>query len=181
MRAHTPVRRLVSRHTRELLRGYYRKGLLATPIADRRVEDRFVEMTPAERDLHDEVRSYISTTYPQAAAAERTAVGFVMTVYGRRLASSFYALGATLRRHRDAIASDSVLTGSEEDAPDDTAADEVLEADEVAALERAALAAEEQRCDRAPARPHRATAAGQQAGPLAAARSASCVRTASVR
>ena len=144
MRAHTPVRRLVSRHTRELLRGYYRKGLLATPIADRRVEDRFVEMTPAERGLHDEVRSYISTTYQQAAAAERTAVGFVMTVYGRRLASSFYALGATLRRHRDAIASGSVLTGSDEDAPDDTAADEVLEADEVAALERAALAAEEQ-------------------------------------
>ena len=144
MRAHTPVRRLVSRHTRELLRGYYRKGLLATPIADRRVEDRFVEMTPAERDLHDEVRSYISTTYQQAAAAERTAVGFVMTVYGRRLASSFYALGATLRRHWDAIASGSVLTGSDEDAPDDSAADEVLEADEVAALERAALAAEEQ-------------------------------------
>ncbi len=144
MRAHTPVRRLVSRHTRELLRGYYRKGLLTTPIADRRVEDRFVEMTPAERDLHDEVRSYISTTYQQAAAAERTAVGFVMTVYGRRLASSFYALGATLRRHRDAIAAGSALTGSDEDAPDDTAADEVLEADEVAALERAALAAEEQ-------------------------------------
>ena len=143
MRAHTPVRRLVSRHTRELLRAYFRKGMLATPIADRDVQDRFVEMTPAERDLHDAVRSYISTTYRQATAAERTAVGFVMTIYGRRLASSFHSLDATLRGHRDAIAAGAALTGSDEDAPDDTAADDVLEADEVAEMERVALAAEE--------------------------------------
>ena len=49
MRAHTPIRRLISRHTRELLRRYFKAGLLTTPIADRRVEDRFLEMTPEER------------------------------------------------------------------------------------------------------------------------------------
>ena len=63
MRSHTPVRHLVSRHTRELLRRYYEKGLLATPIAERSVEDRFVEMTAGERGLYDAVEDYIATTY----------------------------------------------------------------------------------------------------------------------
>ena len=49
IRAHTPIRRLVSRHTRKLLRRYFKAGLLSTPIADRRVEDQFLEMTPDER------------------------------------------------------------------------------------------------------------------------------------
>ena len=37
VRANTPVRRLVSRHTRELLRKYYKAGKITTPIADRQV------------------------------------------------------------------------------------------------------------------------------------------------
>ena len=45
LRANTPLRRLVSRHTRELLRRHFKAGMLTTPIADRRVEDRFLEMT----------------------------------------------------------------------------------------------------------------------------------------
>ena len=104
MRSHTPVRHLVSRHTRALLRRYHEKGLLTTPIAERRVEDRFVEMTAGERALYDAVEDYIATTYNQAAADERTAVGFVMTIYRRRLASSFQALRATLERHLGAVA-----------------------------------------------------------------------------
>ena len=104
MRSHTPVRHLVSRHTRELLRRYHSKGLLATPVAERRVEDRLVEMTADERGLYDAVEDYIASTYNQAAAAERTAVGFVMTIYRRRLASSFQALRTTLQRHLDVVA-----------------------------------------------------------------------------
>ncbi len=42
MRANTPLRRLVSRHTRELLRRYFKAGMLTTPIADRRVEAHFL-------------------------------------------------------------------------------------------------------------------------------------------
>ena len=52
MRANTPIRRLVSRHTRGLLRRYFKVGLLTTPIADRRVEDRFLEMTLEERSIY---------------------------------------------------------------------------------------------------------------------------------
>ena len=146
MRAHTPIRRLVSRHTRELLRRYFKAGMLSTPIADRRVEDRFIEMTLDERALYDEVENYIASTYNQVSAKERTAVGFVMTIYRRRLASSFSALRNTLQRHLDAMAgsAQTQTMNLDEDAPDDDTADDVLDADDVAALERQALAAEEE-------------------------------------
>ena len=146
MRAHTPIRRLVSRHTRELLRRYFREGLLTTPIADRRVQDRFLEMTAEERALYDAVEDYIASTYNQASAKQRTAVGFVMTIYRRRLASSFGALRNTLQRHLDAMA-DSNQTqsmGLDEDAPDDETTDEMLDTDEMEKLEREALVAEEE-------------------------------------
>ena len=157
MRSHTPVRHLVSRHTRELLRRYHSKGLLATPIAERRVEDRLVEMTADERGLYDAVEDYIASTYNQAAAAERTAVGFVMTIYRRRLASSFQALRTTLQRHLDVVAEageappgkgagdlPAALFGVlDEDVSDDETSEEARDADEVAVLEQRALAVEE--------------------------------------
>ena len=170
VQAHTPIRRLVSRHTRALLRRYFKAGMLTTLIAERSVKDRFVDMTPEERALYESVEEYIAGTYNQADAAERTAVGFVMTIYRRRLASSFHALRATLRKHLDAIAVDDRgrlddaslqsgshdaeiagiatgdrgrLAGSDEDAPDDEAMDEMPDTDEIAELERRALAAEE--------------------------------------
>ena len=145
VQAHTPIRRLVSRHTRALLRRYFQAGMLTTPIAERSVDDRFVDMTPEERALYGAVEEYIASTYNQAGAAERTAVGFVMTIYRRRLASSFHALRATLRKHLDAIAGDGRgrLAGSDEDAPDDETTDEMPDADEIAELEQRALAAEE--------------------------------------
>ena len=157
MRSHTPIRHLVSRHTRDLLRRYHEKGLLATPIAERRVEDRFVEMTAAERTLYDAVEDYIVSTYNQAAADERTAVGFVMTIYRRRLASSFRALRTTLERHLDAVAAAGdgpvgagpagppvpLFAGLDDDVSDDETSDEAREVDEVAALEQQALAFEE--------------------------------------
>ncbi len=78
MKLHTPLRALISRHTRELLRRYREAGKLKALIATRKVEDRFVEMTPAERLVYEQVEDYIGSTYDNAAADERTAVGFVM-------------------------------------------------------------------------------------------------------
>ena len=157
MRSQTPVRHLVSRHTRELLRRYHKAGLLKTPVAERKVEDRFIEMTPGERTLYDAVEDYIASTYNHAAADERTAAGFVMTIYRRRLASSFRALRTTLQRHLDAVAGAgdtpagadadhpplSLPAGLDEDVSDDETSDEAREADEVAFLEQRALAFEE--------------------------------------
>ena len=145
MRGHTPIRHLVSRHTRELLRRYSEAGMLSTRIARRSVEDRFVDMTALERDLYEAVEDYIASTYNQASAADRSAVGFVMTIYRRRLASSFRALRTTLEKHLRAIREDdrAALVGLDEDAPDDETADETPDAEEVAEIERRALAAEE--------------------------------------
>ena len=145
LRAHTPIRHLISRHTRELLRRYAAAGLLATRIADRQVDDRFVDLSEAERDLYAAVEEYISQTYQRASGAERSAVGFVMTIYRRRLASSFAALRATFEKRRDASRSGTVASTAvaEEDAPDDEALDEVPDADDLAALATSALAVEE--------------------------------------
>ena len=145
MRAYTPLRHLISRHTRELLRRYAKEGVLDTSIAEREVEDHFIDMSEPERELYDAVEGYIRTTYNQAAAAEKAAVGFVMTTYRRRLASSVRALRVTLERHRAAIEGGGALDPGalEDDAPDDETADEVLDTEELATLEQRALASEE--------------------------------------
>ena len=145
MRGYTPLRHLISRHTRELLRRYAKEGMLDTAIADRKVEDHFIDMSEAERELYDAVEAYIRTTYNQAAAAEKAAVGFVMTTYRRRLASSVHALRVTLERHRAAIETGVAVDPDalEDDAPDDETADEILDTEELAALEQRALASEE--------------------------------------
>ncbi|MCS6855787.1 MAG: DEAD/DEAH box helicase, partial [Elioraea sp.] len=98
----SPVARLINRHTRELLRDYHRMGRLSTPIATREVKDHFITLSPGEREVYDAVERYIRSTYDAAARhglspRERTAIGFVMTIYRRRLASSFHALRCTLR------------------------------------------------------------------------------------
>jgi SNF2 family DNA or RNA helicase len=146
MRANTPVRKLVSRHTRELLRRYYKEGKLTTPIADRSVGDEFIQMSPEERALYEEVENYISRCYNAASAKERTAVGFVMTIYRRRLASSFYALKETLTAHLAAIKSghdQRVDAALEDDVFDSEVDDELLDSAEAAELERDALLFEE--------------------------------------
>ena len=154
MRAFTPVRRLISRHTRELLRAYFRSGKMDTAIAERKVQDQFLELTPAERALYEAVEDYISTTYNKARAEERNAVGFIMTVYRRRLASSFTALRETLRKRGEALSGkspmrrmNSGLAKSEglafEDIPDDETADEIPDTDELEELAKRSMAAEE--------------------------------------
>jgi len=146
MRASTPIRNLVSRNTRELLRRYFRAGKLKTSIAERQVDDLFLELTPGERAIYESVEDYISAVYGRASDKERAAVGFVMTIYRRRLASSFQALRETLSKHRDAIVAggNTISFGLEEDLPDDEAADEIADADESAKLESDTLIFEQE-------------------------------------
>ena len=145
MRANTPLGRLISRHTRALLRRYVQAGQLTARIADREVRDRFIDLTAGERALYESVEGYIASTYNQASDKERNAVGFVMTIYRRRLASSFRALRNTLQNHLEAITKQNarLLEGLDEDASDDELADENLDADDPAELQRQALAIEE--------------------------------------
>lgn len=138
MKAYTPIRSLISRHTRELLRQYHRTGQLTLRIAERRVDDRFVVMTDRERSVYEAVEAYVSDTYNNATTEKKTAVGFVMTIYRRRLASSFAALAQTLERRLAGVSAQAA-----EDVLDDEMADEAMDTDEATALEQAALRFEE--------------------------------------
>ena len=147
MRANSPVGRLISRHTRELLRRYHKAGKLSTPIATRIVEDKFIDLSDDERGIYEAVEDYISTTYNQASAKEKNAVGFVMTIYRRRLASSFAALANTLADRLDAMrgVSTKAAARAREEAqqePIDTQG-EILSPDEITEMERKSLEHEE--------------------------------------
>ena len=146
LKASTPIRQLVSRHTRELLRRYTSEGLLDAPIADRKVNDYLVDMTPAERSLYEAVEDYIARTYNQASVQEKSAVGFVMTVYRRRLASSFRALRCTLEKRLAAMSRVGHLASldADDDALDEISSEgDLLDVDDVEALDREGLVAEE--------------------------------------
>lgn len=97
VRQHTPLRRLVYRNTRNLLREYREKGLLGenVPYRDPRLE--WIAMREQERDLYERIDEYIAHFY-RKYEGERKGLGFVMTVYRRRLTSSFYAVQRSLER-----------------------------------------------------------------------------------
>lgn len=144
MKFYSPTRVLISRHTRELLRRYHQEGKLTTNIAVRKVTDFLVQLSPAERMLYDDVEDYISSTYDNASKNERTAVGFVMTIYRRRLASSFYALEQTLQARLNMLKQqNSASQMSLEDLPDDDLADDILDSDDAEKLEKKSLRLEE--------------------------------------
>src|ERR1019366_105707 len=138
--AYTPVRNLMARQTRELLRRYGQK------IARRETVDRPVPMLPAEEELHKEVEEYISKTYNNAAPEKRNAIGFVMSIYRRRMASSFYVLHQTLndrlvRMGRPTEVSEPA--GVEEDVSQDEAGEEVMDSTQASALVAEAAGLEE--------------------------------------
>jgi superfamily II DNA or RNA helicase len=97
---HTPLRRHVFRNTRPLLRKYREKGLLKENIPDRKPRPEWIKMTDEEWKLYQRIEEYIRDHY-QKYEAERRGLGFIMTVYRRRLTSSFYAIQQSLQRRLD--------------------------------------------------------------------------------
>ena len=94
---HTPLRRHVFRNTRTLLRKYREQGLLKENIPVRKPRPEWIEMTDEEWKLYQRIEEYIRDHY-QKYEAERRGLGFIMTVYRRRLTSSFYAIQQSLQR-----------------------------------------------------------------------------------
>jgi superfamily II DNA or RNA helicase/predicted nuclease with RNAse H fold len=145
MQANTPIARRVARHTRKLLREYQNKGLLGLQIADRDVHDEFIGLSDNERQLYEAVEDYISSTYERADAGKKSAVGFVMTVYRRRMASSFHALSCTLEKRLKGLEDSRVsVIDAVDDADDDELREEVMDAEEAGALAQESLIVEEQ-------------------------------------
>ncbi|MDA8037735.1 MAG: SNF2-related protein, partial [Actinomycetota bacterium] len=102
-----PVRDRVFRNTRETLRRYQAAGLLPADVVipRRQVSDCFLDMSEEEFKLYERIRQYIKSTYNRftLGAREQQALGFIMTVYRRRLTSSFKAIELSLARRLDAL------------------------------------------------------------------------------
>ena len=106
LRRHTPMRDRVFRNTRQTLRAYQAAGILSPDviIPIRHVKDEFIKLTPAERKLYERIEEYIRRHYnTYKANASTQALGFIMTVYRRRLTSSFEAIRCSLRRRLDVL------------------------------------------------------------------------------
>ena len=96
MERSAPARRLMSRYTRHLLREYREQGLLDAPIPNRRVRDTVITMTPEERDLYEEITDLVQRCYAASAITQQS-LGFIRTIFRKRLGSSTYAYAQTLR------------------------------------------------------------------------------------
>ena len=101
------MRDRVFRTTRTLLRHYKAEGILDpdATIPHRDVRDRFIPMTAGEaapvrpdRDLHLALLQRL-----HVRPGGQKPLGFIMTVYRRRLTSSFLAIERSLRRRLDVL------------------------------------------------------------------------------
>ncbi|WP_065846237.1 helicase-related protein [Sphingobium sp. Ndbn-10] len=139
MKRWTPVAALMSRHTRSLLRRYQAGGKLQARIAVRDVQDRFIDMERAERDIYERVENFIRSAYQNADQSQRNAIGFILTIYRKRLSSSFAALAHSLQGRLDRQVDDDQF--DLEESGEEVEADEVKEKEEVARrlLESAAI------------------------------------------
>ncbi|MBP7584618.1 MAG: DEAD/DEAH box helicase, partial [Spirochaetes bacterium] len=88
------ISRVIIRRTKKDVGGFTRR--MARTI-------RF-ELFPEERELYDATTRYVSEEYNRAMQSENRAVGFVMTVFQKLLASSSRAVYSALRNRRPPLA-----------------------------------------------------------------------------
>jgi ERCC4-related helicase len=125
----TPLKDMMFRHTRETLRQYYRLGLLDSDVPQRDVFDNAIALDPnREADLYRQVSDYVRHFYRLAQKENRKALGFLMTLYRKRLTSSFYAIQQSLQRRLDTLINQQGSSLTEDDLIElDTADDAVIE------------------------------------------------------
>jgi len=100
----TPLKDRMFRHTRDTLRQYYRRGLLERDIPVRQVQDNAIALESSrEAVLYRAVSDYVRHFYRLAQKENRKALGFLMTLYRKRLTSSFYAVQQSLQRRMEAL------------------------------------------------------------------------------
>lgn len=100
----TPLKDRMFRHTRDTLRQYYRRGLLDRDVPMREVQDNAIALEPTrEAVLYLAVSDYVRHFYRLAQKENRKALGFLMTLYRKRLTSSFYAVQKSLQRRLEAL------------------------------------------------------------------------------
>ncbi|MEI8240742.1 MAG: helicase-related protein, partial [Actinomycetota bacterium] len=137
IRLRSPVGLFVTRHTRSTLKRLRDDGLLSEPLADRDVQASTITFSTYEQDLYDDLTALLDRL--SDAHGKKKGVGFVLTVYRRRLTSSWAAIRHTITNRlakeqsliEDAILDDEfVEVGDDGDAPiDDTKVLPLTEAD----------------------------------------------------
>ena len=125
----TPLKDLMFRHTRDTLRQYYRRGLLERDIPIREVQDNAITLeSNREVPLYIAVSDYVRHFYKLAQKENRKALGFLMTLYRKRLTSSFYAIKESLQRRLDSLLTGMGSSVTADDLSDiDDADDPILE------------------------------------------------------
>lgn len=96
LRARGPVQRSVTRHSRSTLKRYRDLGLLNEPVADREVRPVLIDFNPAEQRLYKELDGLIDRL--MEASGTSSGAGFMLTIYRRRLTSSWAAIRRTLEK-----------------------------------------------------------------------------------
>jgi ERCC4-related helicase len=123
----TPLKDLMFRHTRDTLRQYYRLGLLDRDIPQRDVRDDAISLEPnREVPLYGAVSEYVRNFYRLAQKQERKALGFLMTLYRKRLTSSFYAIRESLQRRLASLLTESGSSITSDDFSDIDEADDAV-------------------------------------------------------
>ena len=123
----TPLKDLMFRHTRDTLRQYYRLGLLDRDIPQRDVWDNAISLEPnREVPLYRAVSEYVRDFYRLAQKQERKALGFLMTLYRKRLTSSFYAIRESLQRRLDSLLTETGSSITSDDLSDIDEADDAV-------------------------------------------------------
>ena len=110
VRHHTPVRTFVWRNGRDLRHRYRQRGILSERVPKRKPRNEWIEFTREELELYDRIEEYISHFY-RKYEERRRGLGFVMTVYRRRLTSSFHAARKSLGRRRAFLLADADTLG----------------------------------------------------------------------
>jgi superfamily II DNA or RNA helicase len=116
----SPVGQHVTRHSRETLKQYRAQGLLQANLAERDPESVLVTFTSAEQALYDRLDDLLDRL--MQAHGSRRGAGFVLTIYRRRLTSSWAAIRATLTKRlaRQQLSVEEDLLDDAEDAGLDT-------------------------------------------------------------
>jgi len=112
---HSPLRKMVFRNSRELLKAYRDLGKFDGKMADRQAEKRIVKLAGSPEDprseqgLYHRIDEYVREYYARYEEV-RKGMGFLMVVYRKRLTSSLFAIQQSLtRRHqrlKDALSQD---------------------------------------------------------------------------
>ena len=128
----SPVTRLVSRNTRKHLREYVKTNNLGLKMGERNVRDTFVQMSSGEWYAYKKIEEYISNIWNTYRGKNRQAVGFALTIYRKRLASSFAALKNTLENHQSRLDGEPTISTPYMDEYEEMDTESIIEHEEQA-------------------------------------------------